>query len=88
MFTGLVRRIDDLGRIVIPREVRRSMGISDGDPLEIECKDDQIILTKYQPNEITASELVRTAGAKLVGIDDKMSNRLYKIAEELARDEF
>lgn len=86
MFTGIVRRIDDLGRVVIPREVRRSMGISDGDPLEIECKDGKIILTKYQPNEETASELVRAAGAKLIGIDDKMSNRLYKIAKEMEED--
>ena len=83
----VVRYIDDLGRIVIPREIRRLAGISDGDPLEIELKDSKVILTKYQPSGETASELVRAAGAKLIGIDDTMSNRLYKIAEELKRDE-
>ena len=33
--TGIIRRIDDLGRVVIPREIRRSLGICEGDPLEI-----------------------------------------------------
>ena len=33
--TGIVQRVDDLGRVVIPREIRRSMGIQDGEPLEI-----------------------------------------------------
>ena len=46
--TGIVRRIDDLGRIVIPREIRRSTGIKEGDPLEIFVDDKAIILKKYQ----------------------------------------
>nr|MBO2507778.1 stage V sporulation protein T [Bacillota bacterium] len=46
--TGVVRRIDDLGRIVIPIEIRRSMKIRDGDPLEIFVdKDGEVILKKY-----------------------------------------
>ncbi|MBX5464275.1 MAG: AbrB/MazE/SpoVT family DNA-binding domain-containing protein [Clostridia bacterium] len=46
--TGIVRRIDDLGRIVIPIEIRRSMNIRDGDPLEIFVeKDGEVILKKY-----------------------------------------
>ena len=35
--TGIVRRIDDLGRVVIPKEIRRTMRIREGDPLEISC---------------------------------------------------
>lgn len=48
--TGIVRHVDDLGRIVIPREIRRSLGI-DGEPLEIYLSDDHksIILTPYRP---------------------------------------
>ena len=48
--TGIVRRIDDLGRVVIPKEIRRNMRIREGDPLEI-CvdRDGQIILKKYSP---------------------------------------
>lgn len=46
--TGIVRRIDDLGRIVIPIEIRRSMNIRDGDPLEIFVeRDGEVILKKY-----------------------------------------
>lgn len=45
--TGIVRRIDDLGRVVIPMELRRTMGIVEGDPLEIFVDGDRVILRKY-----------------------------------------
>ena len=48
--TGVVRRIDDLGRIVIPKEIRKTLRIKEGDPLEIFTdKDGEIILKKYSP---------------------------------------
>ncbi len=48
--TGIVRRIDDLGRVVIPKEIRRTMRIREGDPLEIFTdKDGVVILKKYSP---------------------------------------
>lgn len=48
--TGIVRRIDDLGRVVIPKEIRRTMRIRDGDPLEIFTdKDGELIFKKYSP---------------------------------------
>lgn len=47
--TGIVRRIDDLGRVVIPKELRRNLKIRDGDPLEIYVNDDMICFKKYQP---------------------------------------
>ena len=48
--TGVVRRIDELGRIVVPKEIRRVMRIREGDPLEIFTdKDGEIILKKYSP---------------------------------------
>lgn len=48
--TGIVRRIDDLGRVVIPKEIRRTLGIEEGDPLEIFVNGEQVILKKYKPN--------------------------------------
>ncbi len=46
--TGIVRRIDDLGRVVIPKEIRRTMRIREGDPLEIyTSKDGEVIFKKY-----------------------------------------
>ena len=48
--TGVVRRIDDLGRVVIPKEIRKTLRIKEGDPLEIFTeKDGDIILKKYSP---------------------------------------
>lgn len=48
--TGIVRRIDDLGRVVIPKEIRRNLRIREGDPLEIFVdRDGEIILKKYSP---------------------------------------
>lgn len=48
--TGIVRRIDDLGRVVIPKEIRRTLRIREGDPLEIFTdRDGEVILKKYSP---------------------------------------
>ena len=48
--TGIVRRIDDLGRVVIPKEIRRTMRIREGDPLEIFTeKDGEVVFKKYSP---------------------------------------
>ena len=48
--TGIVRRIDDLGRVVIPKEIRRTMRIREGDPLEIyTASDGEVIFKKYSP---------------------------------------
>ncbi|KAF1085720.1 Stage V sporulation protein T [Sporotomaculum syntrophicum] len=48
--TGIVRRIDDLGRVVIPKEIRRTMRIKDGEPLEIYVdREGEVILKKYSP---------------------------------------
>lgn len=68
--TGIVRRIDDLGRVVIPKEIRRTMRIREGDPLEIYTdRDGEVIFKKYSPMgelgtfaEELAEALSRTAG--------------------------
>lgn len=50
--TGIVRRIDDLGRIVIPKEIRRNLGIREGDPLEIFLHEDSVCLKKYTTDKL------------------------------------
>lgn len=76
--TGIVRRIDDLGRVVIPKEIRRTMRIREGDPLEIFTeRDGEVIFKKYSPigelgefaNDY-ADTLAKTSG-KAVLITDK-----------------
>ena len=47
--TGIVRKVDELGRVVLPIELRRTMGIAEKDPMEILVHGDQIILRKYVP---------------------------------------
>lgn len=48
--TGIVRRIDDLGRVVMPKELRRTLRIRDGDPLEIYVDGNSVMLKKYAPS--------------------------------------
>lgn len=54
--TGIVRQVDDLGRIVIPKELRRTFDIAERDNLEIFTEGEQIILKKYQPACIFCGE--------------------------------
>ncbi|MBQ4135445.1 MAG: AbrB/MazE/SpoVT family DNA-binding domain-containing protein [Clostridia bacterium] len=75
--TGIVRRIDDLGRVVIPKEIRRTMRIREGDPLEIYTnREGEVIFKKYSPiGEITAfaaqyaETLFRTANLEVLICD-------------------
>ena len=75
--TGIVRRIDDLGRVVIPKEIRRTMRIREGDPLEIFTDNDgEVIFKKYSPmGELSqfagdlAEVLCNTAGVPVVVCD-------------------
>ena len=46
--TGIVRNIDELGRLVIPKEMRKKMGIGESSPVEIYVENERIIVTKYQ----------------------------------------
>lgn len=47
--TGMVRRIDELGRVVIPKEIRKTLRIKEGDPLEIYTDKEELVLKKYSP---------------------------------------
>lgn len=48
--TGIIRRVDDLGRVIIPKEIRRSCNIREGDPLEIFVENGCVCFSKYQPD--------------------------------------
>lgn len=56
--TGIVRKVDELGRVVLPMELRRTLDIHEKDAMEIYVDDDKIVLKKYRPNmtcQITGS---------------------------------
>ena len=66
--TGIVRKIDELGRIVLPCELRRVLHINDRDPLEVFVDNDHIILKKYEPACIftgAAEDLIEYEGRKI-----------------------
>jgi len=78
--TGIVRRVDDLGRIVIPKEIRRTLRIREGDPLEIYTeKDGGVIFRKYSPmgdlQEFAAQmcESIGTATGHIAAVSDRDS---------------
>ena len=69
--TGIVRKVDELGRVVIPIELRRTLGIEQKDALEIYVDDDKIILKKYMPN-MTCSITGEVSDDNLRLIDGKL----------------
>ena len=54
--TGIIRRIDDLGRIVVPKEIRHTLGIKEGDPMELYVEGDTVCFRKYS----TLPEIAQT----------------------------
>lgn len=89
--TGIIRRIDDLGRVVIPREIRRSMGIHEGDALEIfvDPNENTVSFQKYSPLGEVGSMLdtveYHTDFIESVGAQREAENlirKLRKIFEE------
>lgn len=54
--TGIVRKLDELGRITLPIELRRTLSVGERDALEIFVEEDKIILTKYEPADIFTGE--------------------------------
>lgn len=64
--TGIVRRIDDLGRIVIPKEIRRNIGLREGEAMELFLEDNCVCFKKYSPSEedlaISCHKYISTMG--------------------------
>ena len=54
--TGIVRKLDELGRITLPIELRRTLHLAERDAIEISTKDDKVILEKYEPVDIFTGE--------------------------------
>ena len=55
--TGIVRKVDELGRVVLPIELRKTLGIEVRDPMEIFVDEDKVILKKYEPADIFTGEM-------------------------------
>ena len=89
--TGIVRRIDDLGRVVVPKEIRRSLGIREGDPLEI-FLDEQggIVLKPYVLDVGRVLENAIDMVAKALEYDERYEAKevidKFEAAKELGRE--
>ena len=82
--TGIVRRIDDLGRVVIPKEIRRTMRIHEGDPLEIFTnKDGEVIFKKYSAAITDKDSVIAVSGTGKKEISEK---KISSDIEEILKD--
>lgn len=89
--TGIVRKVDELGRVVIPIELRRMLDIHEKDPMEIYVNNDQIILKKYHPTmacQITGAvsdENFSLAGGKLILSTEEAEKLIDEIQSRLKK---
>lgn len=89
--TGMIRRTDDLGRVVIPKEIRTKMKISDGEPLEIYIDKDMVCFKKYSYDAVSelntiVNEIYEDARMKCNEYSDKridIARKIDKIIKEL-----
>ena len=79
--TGIVRKVDELGRIVLPIELRRTLDIAERDELEIYLDDDKVILKKYEPSCIFCGEMEELIGYKDKKVCKKCVEKINILAE-------
>lgn len=74
--TGIIRKVDELGRVVIPIEIRNQFNIVEKDPIEIYVNDSSIVLRKYEPNCIFCGSTENLIEHKNKLVCEKCSNEL------------
>ncbi len=79
--TGIVRKMDELGRVVLPIELRRTLGINEKDPVEIFLDDDQVVLKKYKASEDKKDALEYLEGIKKHAIHEEEKERIQNIID-------
>ena len=80
--TGIVRRVDELGRVVIPIELRNKFGIAEKEPIEIYVDGSSIVLKKYEPNCIFCGSAKKLSEYKDKLICDKCLAKISEIKPE------
>lgn len=81
--TGIVRKVDELGRVVLPIELRRTLGISEKDPLEIFVEGEQVILRKYEPDCVFCGSVIDVKHYRGKMVCGECSSAMYKIAKAI-----
>lgn len=83
--TGIIRRVDELGRVVIPIEIRNQFNIVEKDPIEIYVDGSSIVLKKYEPNCVFCGSTENLVEYKDKLVCDKCSNKLNTLHENLKK---
>lgn len=79
--TGIIRRVDELGRVVIPIELRNKFGIYEKDPIEIFVDGSSIVLKKYEPNCIFCGSTKKLVAYSEKLVCSKCAEKVNKLAE-------
>ncbi len=79
--TGIIRRVDELGRVVIPIEIRNQFNIVEKDPIEIYVDGSSIVLKKYEPNCIFCGSTKKLVDFKGKLVCDKCSTSLCELSK-------
>ncbi len=79
--TGIVRKMDELGRVVIPIELRRNLEIYEQDPVEIFLDGDQVVLKKYKASEDKKNALEYLEGIKKHAIHEEDKEKIQNIID-------
>lgn len=80
--TGIVRRVDELGRVVLPIELRNKFGITEKDPMEIYVDGSSIILKKYEPNCVFCGSSKKLVNYEGKMICEKCAQKISKLKAE------
>ena len=80
--TGIIRRVDELGRVVIPIELRNQFGIAEKDPIEIYVDGSNIVLRKHNPNCVFCGNSKNLKEYKDKLICDKCTKKIVELNEE------
>ena len=83
--TGIVRKVDELSRIVIPKELRNTLEIKEKDPLEIFVDEDKIILRKYTPRDVEVDEIKYDLKVLINSEQDSLKREVLERALELLK---
>ena len=83
--TGIIRRVDELGRVVIPIEIRNQFNIAEKDPIEIYVDGSSIVLKKFEPNCVFCGNTKNLLTYKDKLICDKCSKKLNTLHEDLKK---
>lgn len=84
--TGIVRRVDDLGRIVLPKELRRTLQIKEGTPMLILISGDNVVLKKYYPEKVMlalTNNLMEAAEDAYNNVDPGKTESIRRHVEEI-----